>query len=74
MPPLGDMGDHIASYRILAEAGRRRWRAIMRCIAAAVGNLGVEGLVLALHLSYGMGVEPAARLVVMAIPPLTVGA
>jgi hypothetical protein len=72
VPPLGDMGDHMASYRILAEAGQAPLARYYAVHWAAVGNLGVEGIVLALHHVFGMGVELAARLVVMAIPPLTV--
>ncbi|MCT8001059.1 hypothetical protein NZL82_04110 [Sphingomonas sanguinis] len=72
VPPLSDMGDHIGSYRILAEAGRGPLGRHYDVHWAAVGNLGVEGLVLALHRLFDLDIEPAAKLVVLAIPPLTV--
>ena len=72
VPPLGDMGDHLASYRILAEAGQGPLARYYAVHWAAVRNLGVEAIVLALHHAFAMGVEPAGKLVVTAIPPLTV--
>ena len=72
VPPLTDMGDHIGSYRILAEAGRGPLSRYYEVHWAAVGNLGVEAIVLALHGLFGIGIEPAAKFTVLAIPPLTV--
>ncbi len=71
VPPLSDMGDHIGSYRILAEAGRGPLARYYDVHWAAVGNLGVEAMVLALH-ALGIGIEPAAKIAVLLIPPLTV--
>ncbi len=62
------MGDHIGSYRILAEAGRGPLARYYDVHWAAVGNLGVEAIVLALH-ALGIGIEPAAKVAVLLIPP-----
>ncbi|WP_294238832.1 hypothetical protein [uncultured Sphingomonas sp.] len=69
--PLGDMGDHIGRYTILAEAGRGPLSRYYAVHWAMVGNLGVDAVVLALH-ALGIGIEPAAKIAVLAIPPLTV--
>lgn len=71
VPPLRDLGDHIGGYRILAEAGRGPLARYYDVHWAAVGNLGVEAIVVALH-GLGLGIEPGAKIAVMAIPPLTV--
>lgn len=72
IPPLTDMLGHIGGYRILAEAGRAPLAQHYAVHWAWIGNLGVEGLVLALHPL--LDVEPAAHLVVAMIPALTVAA
>jgi hypothetical protein len=69
-PPLVDMPGHIGLYRIMAEAGQAPLSQHYAVHHALIGNLGVEGLVLALHPL--LDVEPATHLVVGLIPPLTV--
>lgn len=72
IPPLTDMAGHIGGYRILAEAGTGPLAQHYAVQWAAIGNLGVEGLVLALHPL--LDVEPATHLVVALIPALAVAA
>src|SRR3569623_1192250 len=72
IPPLTDMLGHIGGYRILAEAGRAPLAQHYAVHWTWIGNLGVEGLVIALHPL--LDVEPAAHLVVAMIPALTVAA
>ncbi|MGN6269054.1 MAG: hypothetical protein ACTHM0_04075 [Sphingomonas sp.] len=72
VPPLTDFPGHLGSYRILAEAGRGPLAHHYAVHWQLIGNLGVEALVLALRPL--LGLETAAKLVVMAIPALTVGA
>src|SRR3569623_932240 len=62
IPPLTDMLGHIGGYRILAEAGQAPLAQHYAVHWAWIGNLGVEGLVLALHPL--LDVAPAAHLVV----------
>ena len=71
LPPLSDLPGHMGRYRImlaldqvpsLAHAYGFRWR--------LVGNLGVDLLVVPLTRLFGL--ELATKLIVMAIPPLTV--
>ncbi|MDB5705459.1 MAG: hypothetical protein JWN66_2575 [Sphingomonas bacterium] len=71
-PPLLDMPGHIGLYRIMAEAGQAPLAQHYAVHHALIGNLGVEGLVLALHPL--LDVEPATHLIVGLIPPLTVAA
>ena len=49
IPPLTDVPGHIGGYRILAEAGTGPLAPHYAVHWALIGNLGVEGLVLALH-------------------------
>lgn len=70
LPPLVDLPGHVGRYRILAEAGTGPLAQHYAAHWALIGNLGVDALVLALHPL--LDVEPAARLVVTLIPPLTV--
>lgn len=72
IPPLTDVPGHIGGYRILAEAGIGPLAQHYAVRWAAIGNLGVEGLVLALHPM--LDVEPATHLVVALIPALAVAA
>lgn len=72
IPPLTDMPGHIGGYRILAEAGVGPLAQHYAVHWAAIGNLGVEGLVLALHPL--LDVEPATHLIVALIPALAVAA
>lgn len=71
IPPLTDLPGHIGRYRVmlgdapeLAPYYAFHWR--------VVGNLGVDLLVAAL--APWIGLEPAVKLIVIAIPVLTVGA
>lgn len=72
LPPLVDMPGHLGLYRIMAEAGQPPLARHYAVHWAPIGNLGVEGLVLALHPL--LDVEPASHLVVGLIPPVTVAA
>lgn len=72
VPPLTDFPGHLGSYRILAEAGQGPLARHYAVHWQLIGNLGVEALVLALQPL--LGLETAAKLVVMAIPALTVAA
>ncbi|HEX4695024.1 hypothetical protein [Sphingomonas sp.] len=72
IPPLTDVPGHIGGYRILAEAGRGPLAQHYAVHWAMIGNLGIEGLVLALHPL--LDVEPATHLIVALIPALTVAA
>jgi hypothetical protein len=72
IPPLTDVPGHVGGYRILAEAGTGPLAQHYAVHWAAIGNLGVEGLVLALHPL--LDVEPATHLVVALIPALAVAA
>jgi len=70
IPPLVDLFGHMGRYRVeldLAHSGSLQryydfhW--------AAIGNLGVDLLVIPLGKLFGL--EPAVKLIVLAIPPLT---
>ena len=71
-PPLTDMAGHIGRYRIMAEAGQMPLARHYGVDWAPIGNLGVDLLVLALRPLIGL--EPAAKLIVLLIPSLTVAA
>jgi len=71
VPPLVDLFGHMGRYRVQLDLGSSpylgqyyefRW--------AAIGNLGVDLLVALL--APLVGLEPAVKLIVLAIPPLTV--
>lgn len=72
IPPLTDFPGHLGSYRILAEAGQGPLAQHYAVHGQLIGNLGVEALVLVLRPLFG--IELAAKLIVMAIPALTVAA
>ncbi|THD36043.1 MAG: hypothetical protein E7773_08890 [Sphingomonas sp.] len=72
IPPLTDVPGHIGAYRLLAEAGTGPLAQHYAVHWALIGNLGVEGLVLALHPL--LDVEPATHLIVALIPALAVAA
>jgi hypothetical protein len=72
VPPLVDLPGHIGRYRIELDLGHSaslqrfyefRW--------APMGNLGVDLLVLVL--APAIGLEPAVKLIILLIPPLTAG-
>lgn len=72
VPPLADLPGHIGRYRIMVEAGQLPLAAHYDFDWAVIGNLGVDTLVFALHPL--LDVEPATKLIVLAIPVLTVAA
>ena len=59
IPPLVDLFGHMGRYRVQLDL---HW--------AAIGNLGVDLLVM--PLGKLIGLEPAVKLIVLAIPPMTV--
>ena len=72
IPPLVDLLGHMGRYRVQLDIGHSPWlRDYYGFHWAAVGNLGVDLLVM--PLGRLMGLEPAVKLIVALIPPLTVG-
>lgn len=70
-PPLVDVPGHIAHYRVQLDLDsapelQRYWEFRW----ALIGNLGADLLVI--PLAAVVGLEPAVKMIVMAIPPLTV--
>ncbi|MFA5963418.1 MAG: hypothetical protein WC804_05325 [Sphingomonas sp.] len=72
IPPLTDLPGHIGRFRIMAEAGQGPLAQHYHVTWKLIGNFGVDGLVLLL--APLLGLEPAAKLVVLAIPMLSVAA
>ena len=72
VPPLTDFPGHLGSYRILAEAGHGPLAGHYAVHWHLIGNLGIESVVLALRPL--LGLEPAAKLAVMAIPAASIAA
>jgi len=71
IPPLVDLLGHMGRYRVELDLGRSPWlHDYYSYHWAAIGNLGVDLLVMAL--SPLIGLEPAVKLIVLAIPPMTV--
>lgn len=70
IPPLVDLFGHMGRYRVELDLHQSRWlQQYFNYHWAAIGNLGVDILVLALGPI--MGLEPAVKLIVLLIPPLT---
>lgn len=71
IPPLVDLPGHMGRYRVQLSAGDYPWLAEWYDFRwSLIGNLGVDLLVIPLeHL---IGLEPAVKLIVIAIPALTV--
>ena len=72
IPPLVDVGGHMGRYKIALDVWHstttlQEWYSFRWL---PIGNLGVDLLVV--PLAKLIGVEPATKLVVMSIPPLTV--
>src|SRR6185312_7369221 len=70
VPPLVDLFGHMGRDRVELDLGHSPW--LQRYYDyhwAAIGNLGVDLLVI--PLGELMGLEPAVKLIVLAIPPLT---
>ncbi|HEX6741285.1 MAG TPA: hypothetical protein VF079_05765 [Sphingomicrobium sp.] len=71
VPPLVDLFGHMGRYRVELDLGSSPWLSKYYAYHwAAIGNLGVDLLVL--PLGHWLGLEPAVKLIVLAIPPLTV--
>jgi hypothetical protein len=71
VPPLVDLLGHMGRYRVELDLGSSPW--LQRYYDfhwAPIGNLGVDLLVL--PLGHWLGLEPAVKLIVLTIPPLTV--
>jgi hypothetical protein len=72
VPPLVDLPGHMGRYKVQLDIGSS---AVLRQFYefhwALIGNLGVDLLVVPLAKVFGL--ELAVKLIVMAIPPLTVG-
>src|SRR5690348_1907662 len=70
VPPLVDLFGHMGRYRVELDLAHSPW--LQRYYDyhwAAIGNLGVDLLVI--PLGELLGLEPAVKLIVLAIPPLT---
>jgi hypothetical protein len=71
VPPLVDLLGHMGRYRVQLDIGHSPWlRDYYGFHWAAIGNLGVDLLVM--PLGRLMGLEPAVKLIVVLIPPMTV--
>ena len=70
IPPLVDLFGHMGRYRVELDLDHSPWlQQYYNYHWAAIGNLGVD--VLVLLLAPLVGLEPAVKLIVIAIPPLT---
>lgn len=70
IPPLVDLFGHMGRYRVELDLARSPWlQAYYDYHWAAIGNLGVDLLVIPLGKLFGL--ELAVKLIVLAIPPLT---
>jgi hypothetical protein len=70
IPPLVDLFGHMGRYRVELDLHQSPWlQQYFNYHWAAIGNLGVDILVLALGPL--LGLEPTVKLIVIAIPPLT---
>ena len=71
IPPLVDLFGHMGRYRVQLDLDASPW--LQRYYGfhwAAIGNLGVDLLVM--PLGRLIGLEPAVKVIVLAIPPMTV--
>jgi len=70
IPPLVDLLGHMGRYRVELDLGHSPWlQHYYDYHWAAIGNLGVDLLVI--PLGKLIGLEPAVKLIVLMIPPLT---
>ncbi|HEY8433113.1 MAG TPA: hypothetical protein VIK68_00715 [Sphingomicrobium sp.] len=70
IPPLVDLLGHMGRYRVELDLNHSRWlQQYYDYHWAAIGNLGVDLLVIPLGQAFGL--EAAVKLIVLAIPPLT---
>jgi hypothetical protein len=71
IPPLVDLLGHMGRYRVELDIEQSPWlREYFGFHWAAIGNLGVDLLVL--PLGRLIGLEPAVKLIILCIPPMTV--
>jgi hypothetical protein len=71
IPPLVDLFGHMGRYRVQLDLPDSPWlHQYYGYHWAAIGNLGVDLLVIPLERLIGL--EPAVKLIVLAIPPMTV--
>ncbi|HEX3676755.1 MAG TPA: hypothetical protein VHU79_05100 [Sphingomicrobium sp.] len=70
VPPLVDLFGHMGRYRVELDLAHSPWlKQYYDYHWAAIGNLGVDLLVIPLGQLFGL--EPAVKLIVIAVPPLT---
>src|SRR5690349_8409235 len=70
VPPLVDLFGHMGRYRVELDLNNSPWlRQYYDYHWAAIGNLGVDLLII--PLGKLLGLEPAVKLIVILIPPLT---
>src|SRR6476620_2393092 len=70
VPPLVDLLGHMGRYRVELDLDHSSWlREYYDYHWAAIGNLGVDLLII--PLGKLLGLEPAGKLIVLAIPPMT---
>ena len=71
VPPLVDLFGHMGRYRVELDLGSSPWlRQYYDFHWSAIGNLGVDLLIVPLSRLFGL--ELAVKLIVLAIPPMTV--
>src|SRR3954447_14524520 len=71
VPPLVDLFGHMGRYRVELDLHRSPWLPLYYGYHwAAIGNLGVDLVMMALGPLIGL--EPAIKLIVLLIPPMTV--
>src|SRR5687768_14833354 len=71
IPPLVDLFGHMGRYRVQLDIDSSPWLSTYYGFHwAAIGNLGVDLLVM--PLGRLIGLEPAVKLILLSIPPLTV--
>src|SRR5438094_693212 len=70
VPPLVDLFGHMGRYRVELDLAHSPWlQQYFDYHWAAIGNLGVDLLII--PLGKLIGLEPAVKLIVLLIPPLT---
>src|SRR5438309_5179916 len=70
IPPLVDLLGHMGRYRVELDLNHSPWlQSYFNYHWAAIGNLGVDLLII--PVGKLLGLEPATKLIVLAIPPLT---
>ena len=70
IPPLVDLFGHMGRYRVELDLHHSPWlQQYYNYHWAAIGNLGIDLLVIPFGKLFGL--EPAVKLIVLAIPPLT---